>query len=88
MSVNWACYVDLSTQNAGRKTATVMASFLQMLAKHPEVVKQAQIEIDKVTDQERLPTLVDRESIPSVDCIMKEVFRCDASLLSLMRALI
>ena len=57
-----------------------MASFFQMLAKHPEVVKEVQIEIDKVTNQERLPTFDDRESIPYVDCVMREVFRCDASL--------
>ena len=66
-----------------------MAIFFLMLAKHPEVVKQAQAEIDKITSQERLPTLDDRENIPYVDCIMKEVFRCDASFsVSLKRALI
>ena len=49
-----------------------------MMAKHPEVVKRAQAEIDAITNQERLPILEDRRSLPIVDCIMKEVFRCDS----------
>ena len=52
-----------------------MMVFFQILAKHPEVVKQAHIEIDKVTHKTRLPTLDDRKDIPFVDCVMKEVFR-------------
>lgn len=52
-----------------------MATFFQMMAKHPEVVRRAQIEIDIVTRGERLPTWDDRKDIPVVDCIMKEVFR-------------
>ena len=52
-----------------------MAIFIQMMAKHPEVVKQAHEEIDRVTKQERLPSLDDRSALPAIDCIMKEVFR-------------
>lgn len=52
-----------------------MATFFQMMAKYPEVVKQAQVEIDRITHKERLPTPDDRKDIPIVDCIMKEVFR-------------
>lgn len=47
-----------------------------MLARHPEVVKKAQTDIDQVTGRERLPMLIDRKNIPYIDCIMKEVFRC------------
>ena len=46
-----------------------------MMAKHPDIVKQAQEEIDRGTKQERLPTLDDRQAMPIIDCIMKEVFR-------------
>ena len=53
-----------------------MTTFMQMMAKYPEVVTMAQAEIDSVTKQERLPTIDDRESIPIIDCIMREVFRC------------
>ena len=52
-----------------------MATFFQMMAKHPDVVKRAQLEIDSAIHNERLPTLDDRKNIPVVDCIMKEVFR-------------
>ena len=52
-----------------------MATFFQMMAMHPDVVKRAHTEIDGVTHKERLPTLEDRKDIPIVDCIMKEVFR-------------
>lgn len=52
-----------------------MEIFFQMMAKHPEVVKRAHEEIDRVTKQEKLPTLDDRRALPIIDCIMKEVFR-------------
>ena len=52
-----------------------MATFFLMMAKHPEVVKHAHEEIDRVTKQERLPTLDDRSALPIIDCIMKEVLR-------------
>ena len=54
-----------------------MATFIQMMAKYPEVVKHAQAEIDCITGQERLPTLDDRRLLPVIDCIMREVFRYD-----------
>ena len=57
------------------KTWSQMATFFQVMAKYPEWVKQAQLEIDSITRQARLPTLDDRKDIPIVDCIMKEVFR-------------
>ena len=46
-----------------------------MMAKYPEVVEQAHVEIDSILHQEHLPTFEDRKSLPIVDCIMKEVFR-------------
>lgn len=46
-----------------------------MAALHPEVVKKAQEELDRVTGGERLPTFDDRVELPYIDCIMKEVFR-------------
>ena len=57
------------------KAETTMATFLQMMAKYPEWVKRAQVEIDRVVQQERLPTLDDRKDIPIIDCILKEVLR-------------
>lgn len=46
-----------------------------MMALHPEIVENAQAEIDEVTGTHRLPTLDDRPNMPYVDCILKEVYR-------------
>lgn len=46
-----------------------------MAALHPEVVKKAQEELDRVTGGERLPSFDDRVELPYINCIMKEVFR-------------
>ena len=48
-----------------------------MIALHPDVAAKAQREIDSVigTDPERLPTLGDRQSLPYLDCLLKELYR-------------
>lgn len=43
---------------------------------HPEIAKKAQAEIDTVLGgRDQLPTLSDRQNLPYVDCILKEVLR-------------
>ena len=42
---------------------------------YPEVMKKAQAEIDAVVGNNRLPTFADREYLPYIDAITKEVFR-------------
>ena len=46
-----------------------------MMARHPEIVKRAQAEIDRVVGTDRLPSIEDRPNMPYLECIMKEVFR-------------
>ena len=46
-----------------------------MMACHPEVVKRAQEEIDRVIGTDRLPTHDDRPNLPYIECILKEVYR-------------
>lgn len=41
----------------------------------PEVQKKAQEEIDRVVGRDRLPEMADRDSLPYVNALMKEVFR-------------
>ena len=41
----------------------------------PESFQKAQDEIDRVVDKDRLPDFSDRESLPFVECLMKEVYR-------------
>ena len=50
-------------------------TFLLAMVLHPEAAARAQKEIDEVTGGRRMPCLDDRESLPYVDCIVKEVMR-------------
>ena len=42
---------------------------------HPDVQRKAQEEIDRVIGTHRLPTLADRENLPYIDAVVKEVLR-------------
>lgn len=46
-----------------------------MMARHPEIQRKAQEEIDSVVGTDRLPTMEDRDSLPYVCNLIKEVFR-------------
>jgi len=45
------------------------------MALHPRVAKRARAEIDEVIGTDRLPTFEDRESLPYINALVKEVFR-------------
>ena len=51
-------------------------TFIIMMIRHPEVAKKAQAEIDEVIGSDQLPSLQDRDNLPYIDCILKEVMRC------------
>lgn len=42
---------------------------------HPEVFRKAQAEMDRVVGAGQVPQLEDRESLPYLDCVVKEVYR-------------
>lgn len=42
---------------------------------YPNVYKKAQEEVDRVIGRDRLPTHEDRENLPYIECILKEVYR-------------
>ncbi|KAH8114944.1 cytochrome P450 [Phellopilus nigrolimitatus] len=66
---------------AGVETSEdVIMTFVLMMTCHPEIVERAQKEIDNFVGTDRLPTLDDRESLPYIDCILKEVFRINPPL--------
>ena len=46
-----------------------------MMVLHPAVAQKAQDEIDRLVGPDRLPTPEDREALPYLDCILKELFR-------------
>jgi len=43
---------------------------------YPEVQRKAQSELDSVIGMDRLPTFEDRESLPYVNALCKELLRC------------
>jgi cytochrome P450 len=55
-------------------TATVHAFFRHMML-YPEVQEKCREEIHRVVGHSRLPALKDRDSLPYVEAIMKELFR-------------
>jgi len=54
--------------------ASITTFFLTMML-YPEVQKKAQEEIDRVVGQSRLPNIHDRENLPYIQALVKEVMR-------------
>jgi len=65
---------------AGGSDTTVSAIYSLYLAMtlFPHVAKKAQEEIDAVVGTDRLPTFDDREHLPYIDALLKEVLRWNA----------
>lgn len=45
------------------------------MARYPAVFKRAQEEIDRVIGTDRLPSFKDRDSLPYINALCKEIFR-------------
>ena len=43
---------------------------------YPDVYRKAQEEIDRVIGNERLPDLTDRHSLPYLEALVMELYRC------------
>ena len=54
--------------------SSVLSALLAFLL-YPDVLKRAQLEIDKIVGKNRLPTFEDRASLPYVEAIVREVHR-------------
>ncbi|EIW56941.1 cytochrome P450 [Trametes versicolor FP-101664 SS1] len=59
-------------------TVTSMKTFILAMVLHPDVYRKAQAEVDKVIGSDRLPDYEDRENMPYLDAILKEMFRWNA----------
>ncbi|KAJ7609994.1 cytochrome P450 [Mycena polygramma] len=59
-------------------TVTVLATFFLAMLANPEAQKKAQLEIDSVTGQARLPDFNDEVHLPYVSALVKEVLRWNA----------
>ncbi|ESK93754.1 cytochrome p450 [Moniliophthora roreri MCA 2997] len=60
---------------AADTTVSAIYAFFLSMALYPEALKKAQAEIDAVIGNDRLPTFADRERLPYIDAMVKEVFR-------------
>jgi len=69
-------WVSFSMYVGGSDTtpSTLSAFFLAMTI-HPEIFKKAQAEVDAIVGIERLPTMEDRDQLPYVNAICKELLR-------------
>ncbi|OHX00029.1 cytochrome p450 [Colletotrichum incanum] len=56
-------------------TVSSIATFFLAMMVYPEVQQKAQAEIDRVVGQERLPNIHDREELPYIEALAKEVMR-------------
>ncbi|OQU95549.1 hypothetical protein CLAIMM_01735 [Cladophialophora immunda] len=56
-------------------TVSSMACFVLAMTLYPEVQRKAQAEIDTAIGTSRLPTFADREALPYVNALVKEVLR-------------
>ncbi|KZT00608.1 cytochrome P450 [Laetiporus sulphureus 93-53] len=61
-------------------TAIVLSTFLLAMVIHPEIYRKAQEEIDRLVGSQRLPEFEDRDSLPFLECILKEVYRWNPPL--------
>ncbi|KAJ6627486.1 cytochrome P450 [Mycena sp. CBHHK59/15] len=60
------------------QTVSAVYAFFLAIALHPAVQARAQAEIDAVVGRDRLPTFADRDDLPYVDALVKEVLRWNA----------
>ncbi|KZT35829.1 cytochrome P450 [Sistotremastrum suecicum HHB10207 ss-3] len=66
--------ISRSTAGIDTTTATLYHFYFAM-TKYPEYQRRAQEEIDRLTEQKRLPSFDDRVNLPFVDALIMEVFR-------------
>ena len=70
----YGCIVSLTDDGSLQSVSSIHGFFLVMML-HPEVQRKAQAEIDRIVGRERLPDFEDREHLPYLECVLKEVFR-------------
>jgi len=71
--IKWAAS---SLYSGGADTpVSAMSSFLLAMTAYPEVQRKCQAEIDAVVGNDRLPTLADRDQLPYLSAMLREVIR-------------
>jgi cytochrome P450 len=57
------------------QTAASVLNVIYLMLAHPEVQEKAQEELDRVVGRQRLPDFSDRERLPYINAILKEILR-------------
>ncbi|KAH9162719.1 cytochrome P450 [Lactarius sanguifluus] len=71
--IKWAAS---SLYSGGADTpVSAMSSFLLAMTAYPEVQRKCQAELDAVVGNDRLPTFADRDQLPYIATMLKEVIR-------------
>ncbi|KZV82829.1 cytochrome P450 [Exidia glandulosa HHB12029] len=65
--VPWIAGIDTTDQT--------VAKFMIAMQTHPDAQRKAQEELDRVVGTERLPTIADRDNLPYLHALIKEVLR-------------
>ncbi|KII86265.1 hypothetical protein PLICRDRAFT_164703 [Plicaturopsis crispa FD-325 SS-3] len=73
LAIKWSAASLYS--GGGDTTISAIHAFFLAMTLYPEVQKQAQAEIEAVVGTHTLPTYTDRERLPYVDALVKEVLR-------------
>ena len=58
-----------------RQTLSALTNFVLAMTLYPKIQERAQAELDEVVGRERLPTFQDRQRLPYVSRVVKEVLR-------------
>ncbi|CAL1697458.1 unnamed protein product [Somion occarium] len=56
-------------------TSNTMNSFILAMVAHPDVYRRLRDEMDRVVGTDRLPDFDDRDSLPYLECVIKELYR-------------
>ncbi|KAF7790546.1 hypothetical protein EIP86_001502 [Pleurotus ostreatoroseus] len=56
-------------------TAATLTAFMLAMVLHPEAIRSAQAQIDAVVGHDRLPTVNDRDNLPYIAAVVREVLR-------------
>ncbi|KAJ9645508.1 hypothetical protein H2204_001088 [Knufia peltigerae] len=71
-----ASYIAGTLLEAGSDTtSSTLYAFVQAMLLYPDVQKKAQIELDKVVGEDRMPTMDDDVQLPYIRACMKETLR-------------
>jgi hypothetical protein len=75
-----ATRLSVALLNTVSRRSTVLKTFFLAMALYPKVMKKAQEELDRVVDKGQLPTFSDRDDLPYIDAVVKEVLRWNPPL--------